>query len=136
MAYQPRQIAPSDLQPDVVNGIDLPFSAPEVFRANYASADALKAAIINYFLTNPGERPGNPLFGGGLRAFVFSQIQADNLDFLKEDIQTKFDEQFPTVNVVNLEVIRSRENLNEITVSIKYSVTNTNIADSLALNFE
>ncbi len=136
MAYQPRQISPSDLQPDVVNGVNIPFSAPGVFEPNYTSADALKAAIINYFLTNPGERPGNPQFGGGLRAFVFTQIQDENLDFLKEDIQGKFDEQFPQVNVIGLEVFRDRENLNELTVSIKYAVSNTTIADSLTLNFE
>ena len=50
MEYQPRQISPSDLQPDVVNGVNIPFSAPGVFEPNYTSADALKAAIINYFL--------------------------------------------------------------------------------------
>ena len=136
MAYQPQQIPPSDFQTDVVNGVDLPFSSQEVFSPNYTTADALKSSIINYFLTNPGERPLNPLFGGGLRNFIFTQIQEDNLEFLEQDIQNKFKSEFPTVSVVGLEIIQNRTDFNEITVEIKYSVDNTNIEDSLTLNFE
>ena len=45
--------------------------------------------LINYLLTNPGERPLNPEFGAGLRNFIFNAINSDNFKFLKEDIQTK-----------------------------------------------
>ena len=39
-------------------------------------------------------------------------------------------------NLVGLEIIQNRTDFNEITVEIKYSVDNTNIEDSLTLNFE
>ena len=43
------------------------------FDPNFQTKDAIKNNLINYFLTNPGERPGNPLFGAGLRNFIFTQ---------------------------------------------------------------
>ena len=136
MAFNAQQIFPIDFNKSAAVGVNLPFSSPKVFKPNYTTAEATRYNLLNYLLTNPGERPLNPSFGGGLRAFVFTQIQDENLDFLKEDIQGKFDEQFPQVNVTGLEVFRDRENLNELTVSIKYAVSNTTIADSLTLNFE
>ena len=74
MAFNPRIIPATDFQPNVGVGVNLPFSTPQCFQSNYTSKDALKANIINYFLTEPGERCDNPTFGGGLRSFIFEQI--------------------------------------------------------------
>ena len=65
-------------------GFSFPLSGRAVFNSTYTTKDVVKTNLINYFLTNPGERPGNPEFGGGLRAFIFSQIEEDNLEYLKE----------------------------------------------------
>jgi phage baseplate assembly protein W len=105
-----------------------------VFTPNYQTADAIKNNLINYFLTNPGERPGNPTFGGGLRKFIFSQINSGNLDFLREDVNTKIQAEFPLVNVQELNVLSNPDN-NEVTVQIYYNVINTAIEDTLNLNF-
>ena len=82
MAFDAQQIFPIDFDKSAAVGIDIPFNAPGVFRPNYTTKAAIKNNLINYFLTNPGERPLNPSFGGGLRAFIFQQITTDNLDFL------------------------------------------------------
>ena len=89
MAYNQRQIFPNDLNPDRAIGFDLPMNGNAVFTPNYQTRDAIKNNLINFFLTNPGERPANPEFGGGLRAFIFSQLEEDSMDYLKEDIQNK-----------------------------------------------
>ena len=67
MAFGQRQIFPTDFKPDVALGVDLPFNAEGVFRSTYASKDAIKVNLVNYLLTNPGERIANPNFGAGLR---------------------------------------------------------------------
>jgi phage baseplate assembly protein W len=105
-----------------------------VFTPNYQTAEAIKNNLINYFLTNPGERPGNPTFGGGLRRFIFTQINSGNLDFLREDIETKIKIEFPLVNIQELNVLTNQDN-NEVTVQIYYNVINTAIEDTLNLNF-
>ena len=134
MPFDAQQIYPIDFNNSAAVGVDIPFSGPGVFTPNYTTAAAIKNNLINYFLTNPGERPGNPTFGGGLRAFIFSSISDDNLEFLQEDVSQKIASQFPNVSVKNLEVLANTDN-NEVVVQIYYTVVNTSIEGELVLNF-
>ena len=126
---------PNDTRQRVGIGVDIPFSSGGVFTPNYTTKEAIKNNIINYFLTNPGERPANPLFGGGLRNFIFEQISFENLDFLKEDINTKLQQFFPDVVINEVEVI-GNEDQNEVVVNSQYAVSNTGIEDELNLSFQ
>jgi phage baseplate assembly protein W len=134
MAFGAKQIFPNDTRPRVAIGVDIPFNGNSVFTPNYQTKEAIKNNLINYFLTNPGERPGNPEFGAGLRAYIFTQITEGNLDFLKEDIQNKLSTYFPSVGVEEVAVTANEDN-NQILVTIKYFVSNTGINDSLELSF-
>ena len=132
MAFNPQQIAPIDFQPRVAVGINLPFSGLAVFESNYQTKDAIKNNLINFFLTNPGERPLNPLFGGGLRAFLFEQITENNLNFLREDLNQKLQIFFSNIEVKDL-IISGQEDTNQIAVTLKYNVLNTSITDTLEI---
>ena len=132
MAFNSQQIAPIDFQPSVAVGINLPFSGLAVFESNYQTKDAIKNNLINFFLTNPGERPLNPLFGGGLRAFLFEQITENNLNFLREDLNQKLQIFFSNIEVKDL-IISGQEDTNQITVTLKYNVLNTSITDTLEI---
>ena len=134
MAFEAQQIFPIDFNKSAAVGVDLPFNAPGVFRSNFTTKQAIKNNLINYFLTNPGERPLNPSFGGGLRNFIFEQISSGNLQGLKSKIQKDLERYFPLVNVLNLNV-KGQEDSNTINVNLSYSVNNTNISDNLTLNF-
>ena len=137
MAFGAVQIAPNDTRARVGIGVDLPFSAGGVFTSNYLTSQAVKNNLINYFLTNPGERPGNPEFGGGLRRFIFEQIASNTLEFLQEDIQAKISREFPQVTLKELKVLQSTYDIdsNIITVEVYYFINNTGIEDELILNF-
>lgn len=134
MAFNPVNIFPNDLKPKRAIGVNLPFNGPSVFISNYQTKDAIRNNIINFFLTNPNERIGNPNFGGGLRNFIFTQITNNNLDFLKEDIQSKLNNNFSRISVKDIQIIPNNDK-NEINVKIPYSVLGTNINDELELNF-
>jgi phage baseplate assembly protein W len=134
MAFGQQQIFPIDFNKSAAVGVDLPFSAPGVFKSNYTTAAATKNNLINYFLTNPGERPLNPNFGGGLRAFIFQQITDNNLDFLKEEISEKLKIFFNNIKIENLN-IKDNKDINTITVTLSYSIKNTNISDSIEIDF-
>ena len=134
MAFGARKVFPNDLRPRVAIGVNLPFSAPGVFEPNYQTKQAIKNNLINYFLTNPGERIQNPTFGAGLRNFIFTQIEQENLDFIKEDVQTKINQNFDNIDVSEIEVLRSVSE-NTIQIKITYNVQNTGINDTLELNF-
>jgi phage baseplate assembly protein W len=132
MAFSPQQIAPIDFDTNVAVGVNIPFSGPAVFISNYQTKDAIKNNLINFFLTNPGERPLNPLFGGGLRAFLFEQITENNLNFLREDLNQKLQIFFSNIEVKDL-IISGQEDTNQITVTLKYNVLNTSITDTLEI---
>ena len=134
MAFGAIRQFPNDLRPRVGIGINLPFSEGTGFTSNFTTKEAIKYNLINYFLTNPGERPGNPSFGGGLREFIFEQLNNESTDFLKEDIQTKISREFPEIQVSQLD-INAVPDRNEVTVSIFYFVQETNIEDEVTLNF-
>lgn len=130
MAFNPQQIYPIDLNASKAVGVNIPFSGDAVFISNYLTKDAIKNNLINFFLTNPGERFLNPTFGGGLRPFIFEQITRDNLDFLREDINQKITIYFPNITINDL-VVSGQPDVNRIDVSLTYSVKNTNIFDTL-----
>ena len=134
MPFDAQHIYPIDFNDSAAVGVDIPFSVPGVFKSNYTTKAAIKNNLINYFLTNQGERPLNPSFGGGLRAFVFEQIATDNLDFLKERISSDLGTFFPNVFIGSLEITK-QEDFNVITVILKYNVINTNINDTLEIDF-
>jgi len=134
MAFSPQQIAPIDFDASVAVGVNLPFSGQAVFISNYQTKDAIKNNLINFFLTNPGERVLNPTFGGGLRAFIFEQITLDNLNFLREDINQKLTLYFPNVIVEDL-IVTGNPDSNTINVTLKYSIINTSVYDTLVIQF-
>jgi phage baseplate assembly protein W len=134
MAFNPQLINPIDLNPNLAVGVNLPFSGPSVFTPNYLTSDAIKNNLINYFLTNPGERPLNPTFGGGLRSFIFQQISENSLDGLKENVSLKLETYFPNVIINSLDVLK-RDDENSVVVQLKYSIANSNINDNLTFQF-
>ena len=135
MAYNAQQISPIDFRPSVGVGVSLPFNGNSCFNTTFTTQEAIKSNLVNWFLTNQGERPLNPNFGGNLRQFLFQQISEDTLEFLEEDIQSQLSTVFPSVFVDSLEVTTNPD-YNSITVVLKYSVESTNISDELNITFD
>ena len=133
MAFGARRIEPIDLDNSTAVGINLPLNGNAVFKPNYQTKDAIKSGLINFFLTNPGERYLNPSFGGGLREFLFEQINEDNLDFLREDVNNKLSTNFPNITVDDVILVGNSDE-NRITITIKYSVPSTNISDQIIID--
>ena len=134
MAFGAQKIFPIDTKPGTAVGVAIPFNAPGVFYSTYTTQAAIKNNLIDFFLTEPGERYLNPTFGGGLRSFIFEQISSNTLETLQEDVQSKINTFFPNVRVSNLEVFQDPD-YNTITVSITYSVIDTAISDEIQIAF-
>jgi phage baseplate assembly protein W len=134
MAFGAKKIFPIDTRPGTGVGVGLPFNAPGVFYSTYTTQNAIKTNLINFFLTEPGEVYLNPTFGGGLRSFIFEQINNSNTEYLKEDIQSKINQYFPSVVVLNLEVFQHPD-YNTLNVVIKYNIVDTAISDEIQIAF-
>jgi len=132
MPFGSQQIYPIDLNASKAVGVDIPFNGPAVFKSNYLTQDAIKNNLINFFLTNPGERYLNPTFGAGLRSFIFNQLTAGETSNLLQEIENQLSLYFPSIKIEDLE-ISSQPDQNSLNVILTYSVINTNITDNIEL---
>ena len=135
MAYNAQLISPLDFQPSVGVGVGLPFNGKSCFNITYTTQDALKSNLVNWFLTNKGERPLNPDFGGNLRQFLFEQITdstADDLDLL---IRSGVERYFPNVVITQL-IFGGNPNDNILTVNLSYTIKNTRESDNITLSID
>lgn len=101
---------------------------------------SIEQSLINILLTNKGEKPFNPAFGGDLYASLFELIP--DIEFLsipgqiniKENIKLVLEEYEPRINVMEVNFVGDGENRygkgsvhkstdnNQINIEIKYIV--------------
>ena len=134
MAFGAKKIFPIDTKPGTAVGVVIPFNAPSVFFQTYTTQDAIRNNLLNFFLTNKTERYLNNSFGANLRAFIFEQISTNNIDGLKENIQSLIGQYFVNIKVESLNVLEYPDT-NEITIELKYSIVNTGITDQVQISF-
>ena len=134
MPLEPTQIFPNDLIAHRAIGIRLPLSSSGVFGPTFTTREATKYNLINYLLTNPGEIPGNPTFGAGLRQYVFNQITSEGLDGIEEQINTGVRENIANVEVEQVTISRS-EDQNRIRINLSYSIPGTGMDDEVEITF-
>jgi len=135
MAFNRKKINPLDLQPRKAVGVSLPFSGKAVFNSTFQTKDAIKANIINYFLTGLGERYFNPSFGTLLRDVMFENINENTVNRAKSIVRQGLSEFFPRVEPTALQVDGNPDN-NTITLFLKYAIKDSNIEDEVLINFE
>lgn len=135
MAYGLKKIAVVDLKPSTGVGVALPFSAPNVFTTTYTTKDQTKYNLINFLLTDPGERPFNPTFGAGLRSRLFEQIDQATFEDIQESIRTQIENNFPNVQIVNLSVTGNPD-YNSINIRFSYRLLRSNENDSVVLTIQ
>ena len=124
---------PVDTLPDVAVGVSVPFTGKAVFNQTFITKDQIKSNLINFFLTNKGERYLNPGFGGNLRATLFESISNQNLEALESQVRDQLEILFPTITVEELRV-DSIPDKNLVSISLKYKVLNQSL-DEIQINF-
>ena len=93
---------PIDSQPRRAVGFGFPLNGPAVFVPTYQTRDQIKANLVNFLLTNKGERVFNPNYGADLRAQIFNQLEGSTLEDLSLTIQEYVKNQFPTIVVEDI----------------------------------
>jgi phage baseplate assembly protein W len=110
-------------------GIQIQFQDSGVFKSTYTTKEVTKNQLINYILTNPGERFFNPSFGSGIKSLLFEQT--NDLTQLEEQISLGISN-----NVENIRVnsVSATQNNNEIYINVNYTINNQNDELTLALD--
>jgi phage baseplate assembly protein W len=110
-------------------GISVQFLQNGVFKSTYTTTEVTKNQLINYILTNPGERFFNPNYGSGIRQYLFENV--DNLESIEEKLA-----QGITQNVQNIRVnaVNAFQDNNSLYITIDYSINNINDNLTLEIN--
>lgn len=121
---------PIDLQPSKAIGFGFPLNGDAVFVPTYFTRDQIKANMVNYLLTNKGERVFRPNFGADLRNLLFDQI----LDVTNEDLRNKIQDDivrfFPNVEIKEIQ-FNNVPDRNEVNFTLTYQIANFGIDDEI-----
>ena len=100
------------------------------------NADAVKRAVRNLILTNFGERPYEPLYGGNVRALLFENTDDPLLDSL---IQSRIEaaiENFEPRAKVDRVVVDVKPDSNALVIQIRFTVLNERFPIDLEVAIE
>ena len=121
------KILPNKFVDDLIDrqaiGVSIPFSKSSVFNQTFTTADQVKSNLINYFLTNKGERILNPTYGGDLRSLLFEQITEETLSVLQKRIENDLENKFPIIEVKSL-AINPQPDFNIVNIVLTYNALN------------
>jgi phage baseplate assembly protein W len=126
---------PIDLTPSVAVGYGFPLDGPAVFLPTFTTREQTKANLLNYLLTNKGERVFNPLFGGDLRNLLFEGIIESTQSELLLMIQDQIGQFFPTVQIEDIQ-FQNDEDRNTINFILTYQIVNFGITDTLNIELQ
>tara|TARA_R100001377_G_C3148249_1_gene95322 strand:+ start:58 stop:465 length:408 start_codon:yes stop_codon:yes gene_type:complete len=126
---------PIDLTPSIAVGFGFPLNGDAVFVPTFTTREQTKANIINYLLTNKGERVFRPMFGGDLRNLLFENILESTQDDLLITIQNDLTRFFPTVVIKELK-FENQEDRNEINFILTYQIENFGIEDLINIELQ
>tara|TARA_Y100000361_G_scaffold123213_1_gene115770 strand:- start:4563 stop:4970 length:408 start_codon:yes stop_codon:yes gene_type:complete len=121
---------PIDLQPSRAVGFGFPINGDAVFVPTFTTREQTKANLLNYLLTNKGERVFKPNFGANLRNLLFENIVDASMDDLETRIQSDINFFFPNVVVQQLE-FNNEPDKNEVNFTLTYEIVNLGVTDDL-----
>ena len=126
---------PIDLTPSIAVGFGFPLDGPAVFIPTFTTREQTKANLINYLLTNKGERVFRPTFGGDLRNLLFENILESSQNDLTVRIQNDIIRFFPNIVVKQLE-FNNQEDRNTINFILTYQIENFGTEDLINIELQ
>ena len=111
-------------------GISVLFNnGTNVFNQTFTTKDQVKSNLINYILTNKGERLFYPTFGGDLRASLFNPDSS--FDGIAASLEQEIYAYVPNIIIRNI-AIKKFSDENIVNIILDYSINNQD--DNLVIN--
>jgi len=123
------KLNPQTLAPKKAIGISVLFNGNGVFNQTITTKEQVKSNLINFVLTNKGEKLFDPEFGGDIRALIFDPTT--NIDSVTATLEQRILEYVPNI-VINNIIITPQPDLNQATIIIEYNIYDQ--ADTLNIN--
>jgi|TARA_R110000803_G_scaffold37393_4_gene80582 phage baseplate assembly protein W len=116
-------------------GFSFPFSGRAVFNPTYTTREVIKTNLINWLLTNQGERVFRPNFGANLRALLWEGINEGTNLALENTIQDNIASNFPTIEVKNIQ-FNNQNDRNTINFILDYEIHNIGQTDQVNIELQ
>ena len=109
---------------DIDLSLALKTSTKDIFKKH--NAESVKFAVKNLLLTNQGEKPFNPYYGGNLYNFLFELADGGTERALVREIRNVLEVYEPRVDIPSLKVIVNMQpDFNSAEVTIIFKIINT-----------
>ena len=86
--------------------------------------EAIKSSVKNLISTRPFERPFHPEIGSQVYALLFEPLTDTSVPVLVSTIRNTIEIFEPRVDLLDIDV-RDNPDLNEITITLKFKITNS-----------
>ncbi len=121
---------PIDTEARRAVGFGFPLNGNAVFTPTYQTRDQIKANLVNYLLTNRGERVFNPNFGADLRNLLFEDVSGTTTEELRGRIQNDINSFFPEVQVKQV-IFDNIPDSNTINFTLIYQIVLFGVEESV-----
>ena len=114
----------------VALGFSFPLSGNAVFNPTYTAKEVIRTNLLNWLLTNKGERVMRPTFGANLRDFIGEGINAGTDLAIEERIRNNISIEFPEITVKGVSFDNQPDN-NTINLFVNYIIRNIGAEDQI-----
>ena len=111
-------------------GFSLPLSGRAVFNPTFTTKEVIRTNLINWLLTNKGERVMRPLFGANLRDFIGEGINDGTNSAITTRIKDNVTLQFTEITIQNIN-FDNQPDRNTINLFINYIISNIGVEDEI-----
>ena len=111
-------------------GFSLPLSGRAVFNPTFTTKEVIRTNLINWLLTNKGERIFRPNFGADLRALLWEGINDGTTSALEARIRDNINSQFPSIEVKKID-FSNQPDQNTVNFILDYVVRNIGTEDQI-----
>jgi phage baseplate assembly protein W len=93
--------------------------------------NAIKQAVKNLILTQPGEKPFQPLVGSKVYNLLFEPLDAFTADSIKDEIINTINQYEPRVELTDVDVTAIPEG-NKLNVALEYRIVGLPIVETIS----
>ena len=111
-------------------GFSFPLSGNAVFNPTYTAKEVIRTNLLNWLLTNKGERVMRPTFGANLRDFIGEGINDGTNSAITTRIKDNVTLQFPEITIQNIN-FDNQPDRNTINLFINYIISNIGVEDEI-----
>ena len=135
MAQIVNNVFPTPGSGSIALGFSFPLSGEAVFNPTYSTKEVIKTNLLNWLLTNKGERVMRPTFGANLRDFIGEGLNDGTNIAITERIRSNISIEFPQILVRSIN-FDNQPDTNTINLFINYLIRNIGINDEINISIQ